>query len=660
MLAVSLAIALLGFLLSGTFRRVVVISGLLVALGLLLADVRSAQVAAPRLYHWLSAAPIVGTVEDVRPQAGGERYSLRLRRDATLVDPAVTLRLSWGGELPPGLAAGARIKVRASLGPIARPATPGANDPARRAWFDAVSASGRILDPPEVLEPAAAAGRFDRWRAQIGDEIATQLGGDAGAIAGALTVGEQGRIRADLLEAMRVAGLAHILTVSGFHIGLVVAGSFLLLRRLLALWSWLALRVSIRVVSGFGAGLMGTAYTLLSGTGLPSIRSILAAWVVLFAMMLGRDPLAPRLIAFAAFVILVFRPEALLSPSFQLSFAAVTALAALAHSKLGQRLRAEANEGWLRKGGKFVVGLMLTGLVAELVLGPIALAHFGRAGTYGVLANMVAVPLTSFLIMPLLAAWLALAPLGLGWLVAWALVPSLQALAQIGLVVASWPGASLTLPAMPDTAVFTLFVGALLLLLLTGRLRFLGVPILAIGLALALFGPRPDLFVAADGRQVGMVTDGRMYTLRGHRDGYLIRNWAEQSDTRASARFSDLSSAECNALACRVPLAGGRLLLSFFRAPPANGPTADSWAAACAAVDLVTSPEGLPHVCQPRWLRLDPEALITLGAVAIDSKRSRIETVGKRAGDQPWSPAASPGMRPRLLGKPLWTGVIIE
>jgi competence protein ComEC len=655
LLAVALAAA--GLALRGTARRVLLAAGLLMALGLLAAEWRSATVAHPRLYHRLSAAPVEGVVQAVSPQAGGERLSVLLRRDASPVDPPVTLRLSVPAPSAGALLPGARIRVAASLGPVPGPAVPGGHDPARRAWFEGVGATGRAVAPPVVLgaAPDAASG-FARLRQRLGDAIAESLGGDAGAIAVALTIGQQGRIRPELLEAMRVSGLAHILTVSGFHIAIVVSGALWLLRRGLALSPWLALRLSVPRLAAVGAGLAGTAYTLLSGADLPAVRSMIAAWVVLAALMMGRDPLAPRLIALAAFLILLVRPEALMNPGFQLSFAAVTALVALARSPLGKRLAPRADEGALPRLARFGAALLLSGLVAELVLTPIALAHFGRAGAYGVVANLAAIPLTSFVIMPLLAAWLLLAPLGLGAAVLWALRPALEGLAAIGLQVSQWPGASVALPALPQPAIFLLAVGALPLLLLEGRLRLSGVPLIAAGVALALFSPRPNLFVSADGRQVGVVANGTLHTLRGHRGGFTVRNWAEQSAAKPTARLDELPGARCNELACRVPLEGGLTLLALHDYPQASA----SLATACRSADIVVAPGGLPRACRPRWLRLDPPLLRPMGAVAIDSRRGTLSSVAARAGDQPWSPAAPPGMRPRLLGKPEWTGMITE
>ncbi len=660
LLAVALAVgglALRGALWGGTLRRVVIVTGVLVASGLLLSDFRSATVAAPKLHHRLSAAPMTGTVLSVTPGAGGARWRMELWRDANAIDPAVKVRINLNATPPPGLVPGARIRVRATLGPLPGPAIPGGYDSARRGWFESLSATGRAVAPPEILRAGGDAGSgFGRMRQALGETLATRLGGDTGAVAAALVIGEGGRISEPLLESMRVAGLAHILTVSGFHISIVVGGAFWLFARLFALWPWLALRVPVRWLAALAAGGAGTAYTLLSGAELPAIRAMIAAWVVLLALVLGRDLLSPRLIALAAFVIFLLRPEALLNPSFQLSFTAVMAIVALARSRVGRFLLPRADEGWLLKLLRAIAGLAATALVAELALSPIALAHFGRAGAYGVIANIAAVPLTSLVIMPLLILWLFLLPLGLDVLVGWALRLGIDALGWIGVTVAAWPGASLTLPVLPQAAVFLLAVGALLLLLLEGRLRHLGWPLLLAGGLVALWAPRPDLLVAGNGQQLAIAAGDTLYTLRGHRQGYVVRSWAEKSDTAPTARFTDLPGSRCNDLVCDVALTGGLRLLAFLHPVPPSVPIERI----CASADIVTAPQGLPADCRPRWLRLDPPILVRMGAVAIDSRRRKITSVGARAGDQPWSVAAPPGMRPRLLGEPVWTGVLVE
>jgi competence protein ComEC len=262
--------------------------------------------------------------------------------------------------------------------------------------------------------------------------------------------------------------------------------------------------------------------------------------------------------------------------------------------------------------------------------------------------------------MPLLGGWLLLAPIGLGGLVEWALVLSLDALAGIGIAVAAWPGATLTLPAMPSPAVWLLVAGALILMLLVGRLRWAGLPLLAAGSLWAVAAPRPDLLVSADGRQVGVVADGRLHTLRGHRGGFVISNWAEQADATPTERLEGLAGAQCTPAGCTVQVGGLSLLALTEQADPERGTRTDALLAACGRSDIVTAPFALPDGCKPRWQRLDLPVLRRSGATSIESGTRRIDTVAARAGDQPWSPSAPPGARPSLLGTNAWTGVIAE
>ena len=654
----GLAVALAGFGFSGLARRVIVAGGLLLCAGVVTADVRNAQVAEPRLHHRLTAAEIRGTVEAIDVRDGGARSVALLRRDASAIDPAILVRLSFAGGLPETVRPGARIAVVAVLGPVPGPVLPGGYDPARRAWFEGISATGRAMGAPRLLAPAPEGNAWlANQRADLARYLPAALGAEAGAIAVALVVGEQGQVAPDVLDAMRVSGLAHLLTVSGFHIGVVVGATFLLARRLLALWPWLALRLSVSRVAAVAAGLAGTGYALLSGADVPAVRAAITAWIVLVAMMLGRDPVSLRLLAFAAMAILLVRPEALLSPSFQLSFAAVTALILLARSDLGQRLFVrQPEDGWLVRAGRVVAAMLLTGLVVEIVLTPIALAHFGRAGVYGVFANLLAIPLTSFVIMPLLALFLLLSLVGLGGLAGWAVAPAIEALASIGITVAAWPGAHVAIPAIPPSAYALMIAGMLILGLLAGRLRWAGAPLLLLGVALALLSPRPDLFIAGDGRQVAVVAQNRLFTLRAHRGGFIPSMWATSAVARADGRLSDLPGSQCNAGGCALALDGGLRLLALTGEPlPAAG-----LIAACAAADIVTSPEPLPTACAPRWKQLDRAALRETGAVSVISRARRMHSVAARAGDHAWSPSALPGERPRLLGKPAWTGVVTE
>ena len=653
-LLLSLAVALLGLAFSGLTSRLLFAAGLLAALGILVAEVRSLSVAAPVLHHRLGAATLTGELLALEARAGGERWRMLLLRDASGTDPAVRLRISLSTPPPPGIEPGARVAVSAILQPRAGPVLPGAHDAARAAWFDGISASGRATAPPVLLAPAPANTLWlARARADITRFLQQRIGGDAGRVAAALVTGDQGQVPAPLLESMRISGLAHLLSVSGFHIAVVAGGALLLFRKALALWPWLALRISVRAVAAILAGLAATAYAILAGAEVPAVRAAITAWIVLLALAFGRDPLSLRLIAFAACCILLLRPEALLSPSFQLSFAAVTTLALLAKSAFAERfMKSRPEDGALPKFARYALALIVSSLLAELILSPIAMAHFGRAGAYGVFANMLAIPLTSLAIMPLLAAFLASAVAGVEALVLPPLRFALESLIAVATHVATLPGASVAVPALPLAASLLAVCGALLLGLLAGRLRWLGLPLLVAGLLVAFFKPRSDLFVSPDGRQVAIVQDGGLYFLRTQRGGFTARAWSEASAAPAAGLIAHLPQSRCSEGGCATRRSGLSLLI--LKSAPAS-----SLASACAAADIVIAPTGLAN-CTPRWLLLDSVALHASGAVAVHTPSRRFTSVADRSGDHPWSPAALPGQQQTLLGVMRWTPPLTE
>ncbi len=637
-------------------RPALTILGLALALGVAAAEYRALSVAPPRLYHRLTAFPVTGEIIAREARNGGAATRLIVRRPGNGTDAPHKVRITFDTRLPPAFRPGATIRVVATLGPFPQPVLPGAHDPARASWFEGLAATGHAMAAPQLLAPAhrpPLLARLDGLRQRLTAFIRQTLPSDPGGLAIALTVGDQGEIRPELAEAMRIAGLAHILTVSGFHIAVVVGGTLLMVRRLVGLWPWLALRLSGRTLGAIAAGLAGSFYALLSGAEVPAIRAAIMAWAVMLALTSGRQAISLRLLAMAAAIILLARPEALLSPGFQLSFAAVAALVAFAESRAGQWLtRPAPGTPALHRAGRYLLALIVTGLVAELVLSPIALAHFGRAGLYGVAANMLAIPLTSLVIMPLIGLFLLASPFGLAPLVAVPLGWALSLLAGIGEQVSGWPHAAVAISAVPPMAYASGMAAALLALLLAGRARLLALPVIAAALLLAIFLPRPDLFVSADARQVALVTADGLHALRPHRRGFQWRAWEQASNRRESVGLAHLPGSRCTASYC-LHHADGRTLL-LFRTNTHIVPSA-----LCATADIIVAPMPLPPACQPRRARFDSTALVGSGAVAIQGAH-HIRTSADIAGDHPWSPSALPGTRISLLGTREWTGVISE
>jgi competence protein ComEC len=636
----------------GRALRAIAVGALAAAAGITLIWWRAERAAAPVL-----ARPVVARfsaeVERVELLAARDLVRLTLRPTGETTDgrdrPAVLpprLRVNLpAADAPAGLGRGAEVRLRARLMPPPTAAVPGAYDYARQAWFDGIGATGRAFAPIEVLRPGTGGSEL---RAKLSRHIAERLPGSEGGIAAALATGDVGAIDEADADAMRRAGLAHLLSVSGLHITAVVAATMMVVLRLLALSPWLALRVRLPLVAAGAAAAVAIGYTALTGWQVPTIRSCVAALLVLAALAMGREAVTLRLVAAGAVVVLLLRPEALAGPSFQLSFAAITAIVALhEHPRLRAWFGPQEDQGW-RRWGRGLLSLLATGLAVELALMPIAAWHFHRAGLYGALANIVAIPLTTFVVMPLEALALALDLLGLGGPVWWLTGHALGALLWLARAVAAAPGAVAALPAMPAGAFALMAAGGLWIALWRTRSRRVGVIPLAVGAGWALLTPAPDLLVTGDGRHLALRSDdGRLALLRERAGDYTRTMLAESGGVNGELPLiDDQKGARCSRDLCMAEVgAGGRVwrVLATRSAYPVP------WREliqACGTADIVVSERWLPDGCTPRWLKLDRPTLARTGGVAISFKRGRVETV-RRAGDRhPWvvaSPQAGSG-----------------
>ena len=538
----------------------------------------------------------------------------------------------------PEFTEGATIRLKARLMPPAPPMLPGAYDFARAAWFQGLAATGSVLGQPELLAPATSGSWLRKAQRSLAAHVRSQLGGSPGTIAAAFASGDRGAIAPADDEAMRDSGLTHLLSVSGLHVSAVVGAAYLLTVRLLALWPWLALRVRLPLAAAALAALAGIGYTLLTGAEVPTIRSCIGAVLVLAALALGRDPLSMRMVAVAAFVVLVFWPEALVGPSFQMSFAAVIAIVALSGSAPVKRFLAPREEGWASRLLRLLAMLLATGVVIEFALMPIGLFHFHRSGIYGALANVIAIPLTTFVSMPLIALALLLDLVGAGAPAWWAAGKSLELLLALAHWTAARPGAVATLPAM-GTATFALFAGGgLWLALWSGRVRLLGLVPVALGTLLVMTLRPPDVLISGDGRHVAIpAEDGTLMILRESKSTYASDNLREIAGVGGAAMlFERWNGARCSADFCTVTLhREGRdtvLLLGRSR----ERIDERELAAACERADVVVSERWLPRSCRPRALKADRALLGKTGGLALDLASGRVRTVAESQGEHGW------------------------
>ncbi|WP_029934985.1 ComEC/Rec2 family competence protein [Sphingomonas sp. UNC305MFCol5.2] len=626
------AIALPG---GGRVPRAIAIAGLALAVGCASIWWRAERVAAPVLARPAVVA-FAGRVEHVEQLPARDMVRVTLAPlDHADLPPRVRINLP-AGDAPKGLARGAIIRLRARLMPPPAAAVPGAYDFARVAWFSGLGATGKGFAPVAVVTPAAAPG--EDLRARLSGHIQSRIAGSGGGIASALATGDQGAIAEEDSEAMRRSGLAHLLSVSGLHVTAVTAAAMLLVLRLLALSPTLALRWRLPLVAAGAGALAAIGYTLLTGAEVPTIRSCVAALLVLLALSLGREAITLRLVAAGAFLVLVFWPEALAGPSFQLSFAAVTAIVALHESPRVRGWFKRREETRRRRLLRGLGSLLLTGIAVELALMPIGLFHFHKAGIYGALANIVAIPLTTFVIMPLEALALVLDMAGIGAPAWWLTARALDFLLWLAHLTASAPGAVAALPAMPGGAYALIVTGGLWVALWRTRVRWAGAVPFALGLGWALLTPPPDLLVTGDGRHLAIrMASGEMALLRDRAGDYTRAMLGENSGAEETqlALLSDVPGARCSPDLCLVELAAGERRWRVLATRSGYLVPWREMIAACRVADVVVSERRLPPGCAPRWLKLDRDMLMKTGGVAINFDDADIRTV-RGKGKHPW------------------------
>jgi competence protein ComEC len=621
--------------------RALAIAGTTAALGLALVWMRSETVAAPRL---------------ARPQVAS--FDARIDGIARMPEHAIRLTLSPGdSSLPPrlrvnvtaenapaGLAIGQQVRLRARLVPPPSAALPGAYDFSRIAWFDRLGATGKALDPVKIIAQPSRRAPGD-WladaRNRLTGHILASLDDGPGAIAAAFVTGDQGAISEADADAMRRSGLAHLLSISGLHVAAVVGAAMLLTMRLLALSPRLALNWPLPLLAALAGAVAGIGYTLLSGAQVPTVRSCIAALIVLAGLAIGREAMTLRLVAVGALLILLFRPEAAAGPSFQLSFAAATAIIALHDGQLMRRWVGRRDEGWLARILRMIASLLITGLAVEIALMPIAVFYFHRAGLYGAMANIVAIPLTTFVIMPLEALALLFDLVGWGGPFWWLTGRALALLLGLAHQVAALPGAVAALPTMPRAAYGLMLAGGLWLMLWRTRFRFAGLAPLAIGAVWALATPPPDLLVTGDGQHLAIrASDGRVALLRPRAGDYvrgMLNENAGVDPAETAGDIDSLAGARCNRDLCAVALSRGGRQWHVLATRSRDLVAVPALAAACRKADIVISDRRLPRSCRPRWLKADRGLLSHTGGLAVNLAPARLDSVADHLGRHPWA-----------------------
>ncbi len=617
---------------------------LAMAVGFTAAQTRTALVTGPMLSSSLVSVTITGRVESIEPLPDGARFTLydvsidRLARDAT----PERVRLRLPDRLLPTPPVDAVVRLRARLSPSSGPEIPGAFDFQRWAFFDGIGASGFALSTPELVAAPPSTGWWwrlmvtvERLREHIFDRCKAALPEPEASMTAALLNGEQTSITQAVMNDMRASGLAHLLSVSGLHVTLVAGLVFGVLRAALALIESLALRWPIKKIAAMGGIVAAIGYLLVVGPQVPMLRSVLMTGLVMIAILVDRNALSIRVIAVTGMGVLLVMPEGMLGPSFQMSFGAVLALIS-AYEVLAPRFAAwNAEVGWFGRAFLYFFGLVLSSVIATLATMPFSLFHFQQVALYGVLSNMLAVPVTSFWVMPWGVMAYALMPMGweqpaliaMGW--------GVSVVIWVAHITAELPGASLLAPAMPVSGLVAVVLGGLWLMLWRGRWRCWGVAPVLVGLLSPAWSASPDVLVSSDGKlQAVRAADGSLSLSNITTARFIATLWSRRDGMKSvSAAWPQAGRSADGRLACDA------LGCLYRKDERVVALIHDSMALAedCSVADAVISLEPAPRCPAP--LVIDRLSLRRNGAHALYLSPGgvRVESVRDRRGQRPWT-----------------------
>lgn len=607
--------------------------------GFTAATIRTELVKAPILER-TARATVTGIVERLDVRTRGYRLLVTVENFESRAKVSKPKRMrivvTRKGSEPP---LGARISVAGLWRPPPSMARPDGYDWSRDAFFQQIGAVGAADSAPVVIDARPDLGptaSLNRWiaeaRAAVAARIMSALKGAVGAIAASLVVGERGAIPESVNEDMRISGLAHVLSISGLHMALFAGAVFWTIRAACALWPRVVLRYPIKKWAAVAAIIAAYGYLLLAGAEVAAQRSFLMAAITFLAIALDRSALSLRSVAIAALILMVLSPEMVMSISFQMSFAAVLALIAaydaLKHWRSG---RERADRSWIMHYVViFVVAGIMTTLIAGLATAPFGAFYFQRSGVYSLLANLMAMPMISFIIMPAVVIGLALVPFGLDGFAWHVMGYGIEGMMWVAHFVAGLPGAAVYNAAFETSALLLMIMALIWLCLWKTPIRLLAAFPLAAGIGLAATSPRPDIYIDAEGRAMAIRHPDGDLRITGTRFArFAAASWlAADGDERDVSNRGVTSDVQCDASGCRLQMSEGRsaVLLWSYRALRSD----------CDKAALVVTRLVAPQACRDKTEVIDATDLAAHGSMSLlltedgFQRRSARETTADR------------------------------
>ena len=621
--------------LSQNYRYVnnLIIGALIIIIGYSLALYRTHTSTTPLLSQTLKSFDVVMMVEENQPlQKSRIRYTGKLLSLSKLsknkIPKRVRIRTTDQG---PRFKYGDLLCMRAMLARPKGPIRAGGYDFGFALWFKQIGATGFNISPlrlcpynqDRIEHQSSISQLIANIRSFIGNKIDNGLNEPERAMARALILGDRGRVNRDDLEAMRKAGLGHLLAISGLHMAVFGGTLFILIRALLALFPIFSQNHPIKKYAALSALIGSFVYFLISGQSIPTQRAVLMISVLFTAIMIERTALTLRNVAVAALIILFLKPESLMSAGFQMSFAAVTALIVtyqmLRDFEPLKNLKHTPSSSWL-KPFYYLGGIWITSIIATIATAPFAIYHFQNVSYMGPVGNMLAIPVFSLLLMPSALISLILMPFGLEALAFIPLKYSIQILLSTAHWTASFYPATITFGAISLSTVLIMMAGLVLVFFTNRPVNLIGAMLIIIAPISTLKQEKPDIYIGATAELIALRgEDQKLYAPTGRKGTFVLKNWLKaDGDTRTINYVRNSQYLLCDDSACTGKTSNLRVTLIKSIAALEE---------ACQTADILIYRFSITRKCKNPKLILSKKELTNSGTLSIYIKDGKMEII---------------------------------
>jgi competence protein ComEC len=615
-----------------------------ISTGLMTSKIRTINCAEPILEKEMGPVNITGLITDLEklPEGKGHRFILSNPNIEDLSPEKTPLKIRLRTYKGENIRVGDKVSVLAGINPPSAPVIPGSFDFQRYAYFKRIGAFGFTYNEPQIIEHhenIGIHGILVRTRQNVINKIEQYVQDPEASFVIALMTGERSSISEDDWEAMRDAGLAHMLAISGLHVGLITAIIFFISRFIMAMFSSFALNNPIKKYAAFIALLGALSYTLMVGAPVSTQRAMMMAAVVLIAVMLDRTAISLRIVSIAATVILVITPDALFGAGFQMSFAAVTMLILFYEFVRPFWTKFSEQPALIRKISLYLLGACFTTLVATIAVAPFSLYHFQQIDNYGILANLLAGPLMAFLVMP--AAVLSYITMLIG-VEEYALIVMGQAvklIISIAYDVSNLPLSTFNPPAWPFSAFLCFVFSGLLLIIWNGKGKLVAIVPFIIAFLIILQFKQPDIIISSSGDLIAISDDKEsLFISSKSNDRFSAEIWARQLGIEegryrkwpTEGTDNGDTGLMCDENGCRIVMNNKNIAISFL---------SSSHQEDCEWADIIISQKPLFYKpCKGRII-IDKFQLWSEGAHTIHFENNEVivTTVSDLRGSRPWT-----------------------